>query len=64
MDFFPTMLELAGLPLKPKLHADGRSLLPELAGNKEKHAHYTGTTHTITDQHGPREHPFATETGS
>ena len=22
MDFFPTMLELAGLPLKPKLHAD------------------------------------------
>jgi arylsulfatase A-like enzyme len=30
MDFFPTMLELAGLPLKPNLHADGRSLLPEL----------------------------------
>jgi arylsulfatase A-like enzyme len=36
MDFFPTMLELAGLPLRPKLHADGRSLLPELEGKKGK----------------------------
>ena len=36
MDFFPTMLELAGLPLRPKLHADGRSLLPELTGKKGK----------------------------
>ncbi len=34
MDFFPTMLELAGLPLQPKLHSDGRSLLPELSGKK------------------------------
>ncbi|MBT4903138.1 MAG: sulfatase, partial [Verrucomicrobia bacterium] len=33
MDFFPTMLDLAGLPLKPQLHVDGRSLLSQLKGN-------------------------------
>lgn len=32
MDFFPTMLELAGLPLQPAVHADGESLLPLLRG--------------------------------
>ncbi|MEQ9406733.1 MAG: DUF4976 domain-containing protein [Fuerstiella sp.] len=31
-DFFPTILELAGLPLTPDLHADGVSLLPLLRG--------------------------------
>ncbi len=44
MDFFPTMLELAGLPLKPKLHVDGRSLLSQLkgndTGNRTLHWHY------------------------
>ena len=51
MDFFPTMLELAGLPLRPKLHADGRSLMPELKGKKGKtrplfwhYPHYHGST--------------------
>ena len=51
MDFFPTMLELAGLPPKPDLHADGRSLLPELKGKKGKprplywhYPHYHGST--------------------
>ena len=29
-DFYPTMLELAGLPAQPELHADGRSLVPLL----------------------------------
>ena len=33
MDFFPTMLDLAGLPSQPKLHADGQSLLSQLRGN-------------------------------
>lgn len=33
MDFFPTMLELAGLPAKPYLHADGVSLVPLLKGS-------------------------------
>ena len=31
-DFFPTMLEAAGLPLKPDLHCDGQSLMPLLRG--------------------------------
>jgi arylsulfatase A-like enzyme len=51
MDFFPTMLELAGLPLRPKLHTDGRSLLPELTGKKGEtrtlywhYPHYHGST--------------------
>jgi len=53
MDFFPTMLELAGLPPKPKLHADGRSIVPELKGKKGKtrplywhYPHYHGSTWT------------------
>jgi arylsulfatase A-like enzyme len=33
MDFFPTMLDLAGLPLQPKRHIDGQSLMPQLKGN-------------------------------
>jgi arylsulfatase A-like enzyme len=37
MDFYPTMLEMAGLPLKPEQHVDGRSLVPRLTG--------TGTPH-------------------
>ncbi|MDA8743060.1 sulfatase [Rubripirellula amarantea] len=32
MDFYPTMLELAGLPLKPEQHVDGVSLVPVLKG--------------------------------
>ncbi len=32
MDFYPTILELAGLPLKPKQHIDGASLVSVLKG--------------------------------
>jgi arylsulfatase A-like enzyme len=32
MDFYPTILELAGLPLRPRQHMDGRSLVPLLEG--------------------------------
>ncbi len=32
MDFYPTILELAGLPLNPKQHVDGVSLVPVLKG--------------------------------
>lgn len=35
MDFFPTMLELAGLPAMPELHVDGVSLKPLLDGSGE-----------------------------
>jgi arylsulfatase A-like enzyme len=31
-DFYPTILELAGIPLKPQEHADGQSLVPLLKG--------------------------------
>ncbi|MBC8351679.1 MAG: sulfatase [Planctomycetes bacterium] len=34
-DFYPTILDLAGLPLQPKQHADGISLAPLLKGEKE-----------------------------
>ena len=30
MDFYPTLLELAGIPLLPKQHVDGKSLVPLL----------------------------------
>ncbi|MCB1227873.1 MAG: sulfatase [Verrucomicrobiales bacterium] len=54
MDFFPTMLELAGLPARPDLHVDGLSLMPKLrgmeaGGNRElvwHYPHYHGSTWT------------------
>lgn len=53
-DFFPTLLELAGLPLQPNLHADGVSLLPLLKGEELStnrplcwhYPHYHGSTWT------------------
>jgi len=33
MDLYPTVLELVGLPLRPKRHVDGRSLVPLLRGD-------------------------------
>jgi arylsulfatase A-like enzyme len=34
-DFYPTILEMAGLPLKPKQHIDGVSLVPLLKGEEK-----------------------------
>lgn len=34
-DFYPTLLEAAGLPLRPKQHVDGVSLMPLLKGADE-----------------------------
>ncbi len=44
-DFYPTMLEMAGLPLRPKQHLDGRSMVPLLMqsgtqGNRVLYWHY------------------------
>jgi arylsulfatase A-like enzyme len=36
MDFYPTILEMAGLPLRPELHKDGKSLVPLLKGQTQK----------------------------
>jgi len=54
MDFFPTILELAQLPLQPEVHADGKSLMPLLMGESGKfdrdlywhYPHYHGSTWT------------------
>ena len=35
-DFYPTLLELSGLPLNPKQHRDGMSLVPLLQGRSLK----------------------------
>ncbi len=35
MDFYPTILEMAGLPLRPAQHIDGVSLVPLLRGKKK-----------------------------
>lgn len=37
MDFYPTLLEMAGLPQKPKQHMDGKSFAPLLNGNAFEH---------------------------
>ena len=34
-DFFPTLLEMAGLPSRPEIHRDGVSLVPVLRGDGE-----------------------------
>jgi arylsulfatase A-like enzyme len=52
-DLLPTLLELAGLPLQPQQHADGRSLAPVLLGRQATlpqrpiywhYPHYHGST--------------------
>ena len=51
MDFFPTILDLAGLPAQPDLHQDGVSLKPLMEGNSIEdralfwhYPHYHGST--------------------
>jgi arylsulfatase A-like enzyme len=54
MDFFPTMLQLAGLPAQEEKHVDGVSLVPQLRGDGETaprllfwhYPHYHGSTWT------------------
>ena len=46
MDFYPTLLELAGLPQLPKQHVDGKSIVPLLKGKDIKdRALYTHFPH-------------------
>jgi arylsulfatase A-like enzyme len=51
MDFFPTMLSLAGLKNRPRLHADGQNLVPLMNGQEARprtlywhYPHYHGST--------------------
>lgn len=36
MDFYPTILEMTGQPLRPDLHMDGKSIVPILQGKTNK----------------------------
>ncbi len=53
-DFFPTLLALVGQPMLPKLHADGKSMMPLLRGGKKQESralywhypHYHGSMWT------------------
>lgn len=36
MDFYPTILEMIGLPLRPDLHMDGKSIVPVLKNQEQK----------------------------
>ena len=53
-DFFPTLLEMAGLTLQPKLHQDGQSLVPLLqsGGSPARQAIYWHYPH-YSNQGGP-----------
>lgn len=52
MDYFPTMLEMAWIDLRPKLHADGKSLMPVIRDGRKldreaihwHYPHYHGST--------------------
>ena len=46
MDFYPTILEIAGLPAMPKQHVDGVSLVPVLKGEACRNEICFGTTLT------------------
>lgn len=55
-DFYPTILEMAGLPLKPQQHCDGVSLLPLLkqTGTLNREAIYWHYPHYhINNPYGP-----------
>jgi len=56
-DFYPTVLELAGLPLSPAQHADGVSVLPLLTGG-------TGLDREFIVWHYPHYHGSAWTPGS
>lgn len=54
-DLFPTILEAAGLPLRPDLHLDGVSLVPEVAGTSGigREALFWHFPHYHSDGHRP-----------
>ncbi|MDZ8117023.1 sulfatase [Pontiella agarivorans] len=50
MDFYPTLLEMAGLPLKPEQHLDGLSIVPLFKGQPvERGAQYWHFPHYQKD---------------
>ena len=64
-DFYPTMLEMAGLPLRPRQHVDGASLVPLLRRTASLPPRACiGTTPTIATRAAVRAAPCALPTGS
>ncbi|PWK22327.1 sulfatase [Maribacter polysiphoniae] len=55
MDFYPTILEMTGLPLRPDLHKDGKSFVPILKNKKQKihKATYYHYPHRSNQKGGP-----------
>lgn len=55
MDFYPTILEMTGQPLRPDLHIDGKSLVPLLKGkaNKMHEATYYHYPHRSNQKGSP-----------
>lgn len=52
MDMYPTLLELAGLPMKPQQHLDGESLIPVLNGSLGSEAEERVLMWTYPHVHG------------
>ena len=63
-DFYPTILDLTGLPAEPDQHRDGQSLVPSSAANPSPRARSSGTTPTTATKGAPPPAPSATATGS
>ena len=55
MDFYPTILEMTGQPIRPDLHIDGKSLVPLLKGkaNKMHEATYYHYPHRSNQKGSP-----------
>jgi arylsulfatase A-like enzyme len=57
MDMYPTLLDLAGIPLKPKQHLDGQTLKPLLSGQKQTDAADRILAWTYPHVHGSGHQP-------
>ncbi len=57
MDMYPTLLDLAGLPLKPEQHLDGQSLKPILSGHAVDDAEDRVLAWTYPHVHGSGHKP-------
>jgi len=53
-DFYPTMLEMAGMPQKPTQHLDGQSFVPLLNGKEQTHETLLGWHYPHYSNQGDR----------
>lgn len=57
MDFYPTLLELTGLPLRPKQHLDGHSLVSAINGSPDAELENRFLAWTYPHNHGSGHSP-------